>query len=57
MDKKLDLIIIGGGPAGLACAIHARKQNLDFRLIENGRFHGGQIFPHLVKLPIRSCWS
>ena len=48
MDSTLDLVIIGGGPAGLACAIHARRQNLNFQLIEKGCFRGLQIFPHLV---------
>jgi len=36
MENVLDLIIVGGGPAGLACAIHARKHNLNFRLVEKG---------------------
>jgi len=36
MGDQLDLIIVGGGPAGLACAIHARKRKLEFRLIEKG---------------------
>ncbi len=31
-----DLIIIGGGPAGLACAIEARKQKLDYIVLEKG---------------------
>lgn len=31
-----DLIIIGGGPIGLACAIEAKKQNLSYLIIEKG---------------------
>ena len=33
---KYDLIIIGGGPTGLACAIEARKQGLDYLVLEKG---------------------
>lgn len=36
MSRLLDWIIVGGGPAGLACAIEAKKRNLDFWLIERG---------------------
>ena len=31
-----DLIIIGAGPIGLACAIEAKKANLDYLIIEKG---------------------
>ena len=36
MSQLLDLIIIGAGPAGLACAIEARKRGLDFWVLERG---------------------
>ena len=36
MSQLLDLIIIGAGPAGLACAIEARKRDLDFWVVERG---------------------
>ena len=36
MNELSDWIIIGGGPAGLACAIEAKKRNLRFWLIEKG---------------------
>jgi thioredoxin reductase (NADPH) len=42
-EKQYDLIIIGGGPAGLSAAIYARRANLDTLLIEKGIL-GGQIF-------------
>jgi thioredoxin reductase (NADPH) len=32
----LDVIVIGGGPVGLACAIEARRARLDARIIEKG---------------------
>jgi len=45
MDKKikeLDLIILGGGPAGLAAAIYASRAKLNMILLENA-FLGGQV--------------
>ncbi len=36
MTPTLDWIIVGGGPAGLACAIEAKQRNLEFWLIEKG---------------------
>ena len=31
-----DLIIIGAGPIGLACGIEAKKNNLDYIIIDKG---------------------
>ena len=42
-DKIYDVIIIGGGPAGLSSAIYARRADLSCLLIEKGVM-GGQIF-------------
>lgn len=42
-DKIYDVIIIGGGPAGLSSAIYARRADLSVLLIEKGVL-GGQIF-------------
>ncbi len=36
MDKLHDLIIIGGGPIGLACGIEAQKAGLDYLILEKG---------------------
>lgn len=33
---KYDLIIVGGGPIGLVCAIEAQKKNLTYLIIEKG---------------------
>lgn len=35
-EPKYDLIIVGGGPIGLACAIEAQKKNLKYLIIEKG---------------------
>ena len=36
-DKKIyDLIIIGGGPIGIACALEAKKKDLSYLIIEKG---------------------
>ncbi|ETN94884.1 YpdA family putative bacillithiol disulfide reductase [Zhouia amylolytica] len=34
--KHLDLIIIGGGPIGIACALEAKKKGLNYLIIEKG---------------------
>jgi thioredoxin reductase (NADPH) len=34
--QKFDVIIIGGGPIGLACAIEAKKNNLSYLILEKG---------------------
>jgi thioredoxin reductase (NADPH) len=36
MTTQYDLIIVGGGPIGLACAIEAQKKNLRYLIIEKG---------------------
>jgi len=36
MEMTYDLIIIGGGPIGLACAIEAQRKNLSYIIIEKG---------------------
>ena len=39
--NKYDAIIIGGGPAGLACAIKAHKNNLKVLILERETYLGG----------------
>lgn len=36
MTHPYDLIIVGGGPIGLACAIEAKKKKLNYLIIEKG---------------------
>ena len=41
--KELDLIIIGGGPAGLSAAVYAARAELNFVVLEKEPMSGGQI--------------
>ncbi len=34
--KHIDLIIIGGGPIGIACGLEAKKQGINYLIIEKG---------------------
>src|SRR5579871_799949 len=36
MSTNYNIIIIGGGPIGIACALEARKANLDYLILERG---------------------
>lgn len=38
MSEKLDVIIVGGGPCGLACAVAARRHGLSHLILEKGAF-------------------
>lgn len=46
---KCDLAIIGGGPAGLAAAVEARRSGLDVMLFDERVDLGGQIFKQIPK--------
>ncbi|MFN4132309.1 MAG: FAD-dependent oxidoreductase [Caldimicrobium sp.] len=39
---KFDIVIVGGGPAGLACGIKLAEKGLNTLLIERGRFCGAK---------------
>src|SRR5215217_5316219 len=36
MKNHYALIIIGGGPIGIACALEAKKHNIDYVILEKG---------------------
>src|SRR5215218_6774553 len=36
LPQELDLIIIGGGPIGLACGLEAKKAGLSYLVLEKG---------------------
>ena len=42
-SKIFDLIIIGGGPAGLTCGLYAARYKLRTLMIENAPITGGQL--------------
>ena len=46
---KKEVVIIGGGPAGLAAAIEAKKDGCDVLLVDENRRAGGQLFKQLHK--------
>lgn len=36
MERQVTLLIIGGGPIGIACALEAKKRNIDYLVLEKG---------------------
>lgn len=46
---KREVVIIGGGPAGLAAAIEAESRGCDVLLVDENRRAGGQLFKQLHK--------
>ena len=46
MEEK-ELVIIGGGPAGLSAAIEARKKGIEVLLIDENLRPGGQLFKQI----------
>jgi len=36
LNKEKDVLIIGGGPIGIACALECQKKNLDYIVLEKG---------------------
>ncbi len=43
-DESRELIIVGGGPAGLAAAVEARRTGVDVLVIEERATLGGQVY-------------
>jgi len=43
MDKPLDCLIVGGGPAGLTAAIYLARFHLDIRVVDAGKSRAGWI--------------
>src|SRR5882762_2543210 len=36
ITESFDIVIIGGGPIGMACALEAKKKNLNYVILEKG---------------------
>ena len=47
--KKCDVIVVGGGPAGLTCSIEAARAGADVTLMDENRKPGGQLFKQIHK--------
>lgn len=47
MDRNMDLIVIGAGPAGLSAACAARACGLDVTLVDEQAAPGGQLFRNI----------
>ena len=43
MVPHSDIIIIGAGPAGLACALKCQQQGIEYLLIEQDQRAGGRV--------------
>ena len=41
MSKIYDIVIIGGGPAGISAGLYASRSKLEYLIIERAKF-GGQ---------------
>ena len=52
-NKKTDVLIVGGGIAGLLCAYHLRQAGVDCLLPEAGRICGGVTGNTTAKLTSR----
>lgn len=47
--KKCDVLVVGGGPTGLTCAVEAARAGADVTLIDENRRPGGQLFKQIHK--------
>jgi NADPH-dependent 2,4-dienoyl-CoA reductase/sulfur reductase-like enzyme len=47
--KRCDVIVVGGGPAGLSCSIEAARSGVEVILIDENRRPGGQLFKQIHK--------
>ena len=46
-DVKVELAVIGGGPAGLCAAIEAAKNGVEVLVIDENKKAGGQLFKQI----------
>lgn len=48
MNRNMDLIVIGAGPAGMSCALAARRCGLDVAVVDEQPVPGGQLFRNIT---------
>ncbi|HEY9868809.1 MAG TPA: NAD(P)/FAD-dependent oxidoreductase [Candidatus Obscuribacterales bacterium] len=50
-ETRVDVLIIGGGPAGVSCALELHDSRVDYLLLEASQELGGQLasIPHTIK--------
>ena len=51
--KRYEMIVIGAGPAGLSCAIEAKKTGMDVAVFDENARPGGQLFKQIHKFLVR----
>ena len=56
MNRKCEVLVIGGGPAGVSAAIAAARQGASTLLVEEGGFCGGMATRGLVG-PFMTCYD
>ncbi len=55
LDPSYDLVVIGGGPAGLAAAALAARAGLSTVLFDENPGVGGQIYRAITSSPVKDC--
>lgn len=57
--QEFDVVIIGGGPIGIACGLEAKKQGISYIIIEKGPIVNS-LFNYPVNMqffPLRKSWK
>ena len=55
-ERSADVIVVGGGPAGMCAAIAAARQGVSVILVEQGGFCGGMATRGMVG-PFMTCYD
>ncbi|SDG20218.1 NAD(P)/FAD-dependent oxidoreductase [Paraburkholderia phenazinium] len=50
--ETVDLVIVGAGPAGMACALDAARAGLDVLVLDENPMPGGQIYRNVGRSPL-----